>query len=74
MSTQTYSYSQRHNIPQRTSSSVFFKDQPRSTQDQTEYYTFFQQNKNNRNKHYNTNQSSYYTTHYSPSEDEESYN
>ena len=66
MNTQTYSYSQSQNIPQPTSNSIFFNDQPRSTQDQTENFPFFQQKKNNTNEHYATNQTPYYTAHYSP--------
>ena len=43
MNTQTYSYSQSQNIPQPTSNSVNFNDQPRSSQYRSENYPFFQQ-------------------------------
>ena len=36
MNTQTFSYSQSQDKPQSTSNSVFFNDQPRSTQDRSE--------------------------------------
>ena len=75
MNKQNYSSSQTQNIPQPTSNSVFFNDQPRTTQDQSKNYPFsFQQNKNNTNKYYTRNQPPYYTAHYSPSEDEECHN
>ena len=73
MNFQTYSISQSQNIPQSTSNSVNFNNQPRSTQDRSENYPFFQQNKNNTNKYYTRNQPSYYTAN-SSSDDEEYYN
>ena len=74
MNIQTHSISQSQNIPQSTSNSVDFNNQPRSTQDRSENYPFFQQNKNNTNKYYTRNQPSYYTANSSPSDDEEYYN
>ena len=62
------------NIPQTTSNSVNFHDQPRSSQEQSEKYPFFQQNKNNTNKYHTRNQPNYHTTNYFASDDEENYN
>ena len=45
MNTQNYSYSQSQYLPQPTSNSVNFNDQPRSSQEQSENHLFFQQNK-----------------------------
>ena len=41
MNTHNYSFSQSQNIPQLTSNSVNFNDQPRSSQDQTKKITHF---------------------------------
>ena len=54
MITQTFSYSQKQNTPQTTSNSVFFNDQPQSTQDRTENYPYFTIWKQHPN-HYYTN-------------------
>ena len=74
MNTQHYSYSQCQNIPQPTSNSVIFNDQLRSSQDQSENYPFFQQNKNNTISYHSRNQPPYYTANYFPSDDEKYYN
>ena len=74
MNTQNYSYSQIQNIPQLTSNSVIFNDQLQSSQDQSESYNFFQQNKNHTNRYHTGNQPPYYTAKYFPSDDEEYYN
>ena len=74
MNTQNYLYSQSQNIPQTTSNSVNFHDQPRSSQDQSENYPIFQQNKNKTNKYHTRNQPHFYTANYFPSKDEEYYN
>ena len=41
MNTQKYLYSKTPNIPQTTSNSVIYHDQPRSSQEQSENYPFF---------------------------------
>ena len=41
MNTQNYSYTQSQNIPQPTSNSVNFNNQPRSSQEQSEINHFF---------------------------------
>ena len=74
MNTQNYLFSQSQNISQTTSNSVIFHDQPRSLQEQSENYPFFQQNKNNTNKFHTRNQPHYYITNYFPSDDGENYN
>ena len=74
MNTHNYSYSQNQNIPQPTKNSVILNDQPQSSQDQSEIYPFFQQNKNKTNRYHNRNQPPYYTANYFPSDDEEYYN
>ena len=74
INTQIYSYSQSQNIPQPTSNSVSFNDQPQSSQEQSENYPFFQQNKNHKNRYHTKNQPPYYTTNYFPSDDEKYYN
>ena len=45
MNTQNYSSSQSQDIPQPTSDSVNFNDQTRSSQEQSEIYPLFQQDK-----------------------------
>ena len=74
MNTQNCSYSQSKNIPEPTSNSVNFNDQPRSSYDQRENYPLFQQNKNNTNRYHTRNQPPYYTANYFPSDYEEFYN
>ena len=74
MNTQNYSYSQSQNIPQSTSNSVNFNDQPRYSQDQSKNYPFFQQNKKNTNRYHTRNQPIFYTANYFPSDDEAYYN
>ena len=52
--TQNILFSQRQNFQQATTTSVNFHDYPRTSQDQSENYPFFQQNKNkkqNQNKY-----------------------
>ena len=51
MNTQNYSSSQSQDIPQPTSNSVNFNDQTRSSQEQSETYPLFQQDKKNTNKY-----------------------
>ena len=46
---QAHNYNQ--NVPQQASHTVVFNNQPRATLDRSEYYPFFQQNKNMINKH-----------------------
>ena len=43
------------NLPKTSTNSVNFPDNPQPTQDYTENYPFFQQNKNNQNTPFNTN-------------------
>ena len=50
-----------------------FHDQPRSSQEQSGNYPFFQQTKNNTNKNHTRNQPHYYAQNYLPSDDEENY-
>ena len=69
--THNYLYSQSPNRPQTTSNSVNFYNQPRSSQEQSENYPFFQQNKNHTNKYHTKNQPHYYTTNFFPSQNEE---
>ena len=59
MNTQNYSYSQIQNIPQPTSNSVNFNDQPRSSRDQSKNYPFFQQIKSHTNRYHIRNQPPY---------------
>ena len=66
MSSQNQTQSQNQNIPQQTSQSVTFNDQPEATLDRCENYPFFQQNKNITKKHHIRNQPHY-------SKDEEYY-
>ena len=61
MNTQNYSYSQKKYIPQSFSNSMIFNDQPRSSQEQSENYPFFQQIKNNTNRYHTRNQPRYFT-------------
>ena len=74
MKTQNYSYSQSLNIPQPTSNSVKFNDQPQLLQDQSKNYPFFQQNKNNTTRYQTRNQPPHFTAKHSPSNDDEFYN
>ena len=74
MNNQKYPYSQCQIVPQTTSNSVNFYDQPRSSQEQSENSPFFQQNKNYTNRYHTRNQPPYYTTNYYPADDEEYYN
>ena len=43
------------NLPKTSTNSVNFPDNPQATQDYTEKYPFFQQNKNNQHAPFNTN-------------------
>ena len=67
-------FSQNQNIPQPTLNLVNFYDQPRSSQEQSENYPFFQQNKNTTNKRHTENQPHYYAQNYFRSDDEKYYN
>ena len=67
-------FAQSQKKPQPILNSVIFHDQPRSSQDQSGNYPFFQQNKNNTNKFYTKNQPNYYAQKSFPSDDEEYYN
>ena len=66
MNTQNHSKSQNQNVPQQTSQSVIFNDQPQATLDYSKNYPFFQQHINITDKHHFRNQPHY-------SEDEEYY-
>ena len=72
--TNTQKIAQNQNITQSISNSVNFHDQPRSSQEQSKNYPFFQQNKNNTNKYHTKKQPHYYAQNYFPSDDEEYYN
>ena len=58
--TQNFFFVQIQKKPQPILNSVNFHDQPRSSQEQSRNYPFFQQNKNNTNKFYTKNQPNYY--------------
>ena len=72
--TQNSLFSQGQNIPQPTLNSVNFHDQPRSSEEQSGSYPFFQQNKNKTNKYHTRKQPHYYAQNYFPSDDEKYYN
>ena len=65
---------QRQNFQQPSSISVNFNEYPRVSQDQSEIYPFFQQNKHNRQQNKNRHQTPYYTSNYLSSDDEDYYN
>ena len=71
--TQNYLYLQyiRQNMPQTTSISVNFHYQPRSSQERSENYPFFQQIRNNTKKYHTRIQPHFYTTNIFPSDDDE---
>ena len=71
---QNHLFSQRQNFQQPTSNSVSFNDYPRVSQDHSENYPFFQQNKNNRQQNKNGYQTPYYTSNYLSSDDDDYYN
>ena len=59
--TQNHLFSPRQNFQHLTANSVKFYDYPRISQDQSENYPFFQQNKNNRQQNQNKQKTPYYT-------------
>ena len=71
--TQNHLFSQRQNFQNPTTHSVNFHDYPRISQDQSENYQFFQQNKNNKQHNQNKHKTLYYTPNYLSSDDEDFY-
>ena len=67
-------YSQSQIIQQPPSNSVNFNDHPQTSQDRSEIYPFFQQNKINTNRYQSRNQPPYRTARYFPADDDEYYN
>ena len=63
-------FAQNQNIPQPTLNSVSFHDQPQSSQEHSENYPIFKQNKNKTNKHHTKNQPHNNAQNYFPSDDE----
>ena len=72
-STENLLFSQRQNFQQPSSNSASFHDYQQISQDQSENYPFFQQNKNNIQQNKNRHQTAYYTPNYFSSVDEDYY-
>ena len=70
--TQNHLFSQRQNFQQPTTTSVNFHYCPRISQDQTESYPFFQQNKSNK-KNQSKHKTPYLTPSYLSSDDDDFY-
>ena len=62
--TQNHLFSQRHNFQHPTTNSVNFIDYPRISQNQSDNYPFFQQNKNNIQQNQNKQKTLNYTPNY----------
>ena len=72
--TQNHLFLQSQTLQQPSSNSVNFNEYPQTSQDQSENYPFFQQNKNNTQRNHIRHQTPSYTANYYPSDDEEYYN
>ena len=71
--TQNHLFSQRQNFHQPTTTSVNFQDYPRISQDKSENYPFFQQNKINKQQNQNKHKTSNYTLNHLSSDDDDFY-
>ena len=71
--TQNHLISQRQKFEQPTTTSVNFHDYPRNSQEQSENYPFFQQNKNNKQQNQNKHKTPHYTPNYLSSDDDDYY-
>ena len=69
--TQNRLFSQKQNFQQPSSNSVNFNDYSQISQDQSENFPFFQQNKNNRQQNRYRHQTPHYTSNYFASDDED---
>ena len=69
---QNHFFSQKQNFKQPTTTTVNSHDYPRISQDQSENYPFFQQNRNNEQNEGKHN-TPYYTPNYQSSDDDDYY-